>query len=140
MLSFIVALGLSTLSFTTAAVSPSSLAVSITPIANTVGSIDDVTLSAIISNPTTEDIKVLKYGTVLDDLPVSVLKTYSAPHLPILISHLQTRSFVVTKGGKNVEFTGIRVSLIYLASRYILLNHKRPSTRSVWTRGMRTHM
>ncbi|KAK1222803.1 hypothetical protein PQX77_014330 [Marasmius sp. AFHP31] len=52
------------------------------------GSADDLQFSATIENTGSETVKILKYGTILDDLP--------------------TRSFKVTKDGEEVSFTGIK--------------------------------
>jgi deuterolysin len=71
-----------------AAPSPSSLKVSVTPVATTAKS-KDISLSATVTNPTSEDIKFVRFGSVLDTLP--------------------TRSFKVTKDGKEVTFAGMRV-------------------------------
>lgn len=54
-----------------------------------VASVADLTFTAAITNTGSEDVKVLKYGTILDSLP--------------------TRSFTVTKDGANVAFTGVKV-------------------------------
>lgn len=57
-----------------------------------VSSIDDLTISATVTNTGSEAVKILKYGTVLDD-------------------KLPTKSFVVTKDGEPVSFTGVKVCL-----------------------------
>lgn len=67
------------------------LAVKLLTPTTSVNSIEDLTLVAEVTNTGTEDVKVLKYGTVLDD-------------------QLPTRAFTVTKDGVDVPFTGIRVS------------------------------
>ena len=59
--------------------------------AESVTSIDDVKITAAVTNTGSEAVKVLKYGTVLD-------------------SQLPTRSFHVTKDDADVAFTGIKVS------------------------------
>ncbi|KAJ7063891.1 Metalloprotease [Mycena amicta] len=62
-----------------------------TPKAN-LGSIDSLVLTAAVTNNGPEDVRVLKYGTVLDaDLP--------------------TRSFTVTRDGTVVPFTGIKLTV-----------------------------
>jgi deuterolysin len=65
-----------------------SLIVSISPLANSFKS-SEVKLNATVSNPTGEDIKVIRIESILDDLP--------------------TYSFKATKDGKNVDFSGIHV-------------------------------
>lgn len=94
MLSSVLLLGLSLA--TASLASPSRrgaafLTVTVTPSAPSVESISELSFQASVHNPTDQEIKVLKYGTVLDTLP--------------------TRSFVVTKDGKEVDFSGIRVCL-----------------------------
>lgn len=55
---------------------------------NSVSSVDDILLTAVVSNPTTEDVKVVKLGSILDaDAP--------------------TKSFKVKKGDVDVPFIGI---------------------------------
>ncbi|EEB95326.1 hypothetical protein MPER_05717, partial [Moniliophthora perniciosa FA553] len=53
-------------------------------------SIDDLKLTVVVTNLGEEDVKVLKYGTVLDD-------------------SLPTRAFTVTKDGIEVPFVGMRL-------------------------------
>lgn len=65
------------------------LTVKVSGPASSVNSIDDLSFTASVTNTGAEDVKVLKYGTVLDSLP--------------------TRSFTVTKDGEEVDFTGIKV-------------------------------
>jgi len=60
-----------------------------------VDSVDDLKLTATISNSGTETVKILKYGTILDD-------------------KLPTKSFVVTKDDEAVKFTGIMVCYYFL--------------------------
>ncbi|KAF5335624.1 hypothetical protein D9758_014803 [Tetrapyrgos nigripes] len=57
-----------------------------------VTSIDELKFTASVTNNGAESVKVLKYGTVLDN-------------------GLPTRSFTVTKDGADVSFTGIKVSV-----------------------------
>lgn len=58
-----------------------------------VHSIGEITVVASVTNTGSEDVKVLKYGTVLDgDLP--------------------TRSFVVSKDGAEADFVGVRVRIL----------------------------
>lgn len=65
------------------------LTVKLNAVSSSVASIEDVIITAVVSNPTTEDIKVLKFASLLDDLP--------------------TKSFGVRKGSDDVVFTGIEV-------------------------------
>lgn len=65
-----------------------SLTVSVTPAAASFKS-SEVKLTATVSNPTDQDIKVIKFGTVLDDLP--------------------TYTFKATKDDQELGFSGIRV-------------------------------
>jgi deuterolysin len=58
--------------------------------AASVGSIDDLKFTASIKNTGSEAVKILKYGTILDE-------------------KLPTKSFTVTKDGVTVPFTGIKV-------------------------------
>jgi deuterolysin len=51
--------------------------------------IDDLKLTATVTNTGAEPIKLLKYGTVLDEL--------------------LTRSFKVMKDGQDVKFTGVKI-------------------------------
>ncbi|KAF7322005.1 Neutral protease 2 [Mycena kentingensis (nom. inval.)] len=73
------------------ALSPSDLKVSIKAVESTVASVEDIVITTIVSNPTTEDIRVIGKNNVLDG---------SA-----------TRSFAVTKDDGSVMFTGIRSTL-----------------------------
>jgi deuterolysin len=57
-----------------------------------VDSIDAITLTAVVTNNADTDIKVLKYGTILD---------FDGP----------TKSFVVTKDGQEAAFTGVKLSV-----------------------------
>ena len=66
------------------------LTVSVAGPATNVSSIADLKFTASVTNTGADDLKVLKYGTVLDD-------------------KLPTRSFVVTKDGEAVTFTGVKV-------------------------------
>jgi len=72
-----------------AAPAPGSLKVSVTS-APSFKSNKDIVLKATVTNPTSEPIKFIKYGSVLDELP--------------------TRSFQVTKDGQTVNFEGVRVT------------------------------
>ncbi|KAK7020086.1 hypothetical protein R3P38DRAFT_3358856 [Favolaschia claudopus] len=69
-----------------------SLSVELSAAADSFNSVTDLVLTATVSNNGAQSIKVLKYGTILDgDLP--------------------TRSFTVTRDDKEVEFTGIKISV-----------------------------
>ncbi|TFK69406.1 Metalloprotease [Pluteus cervinus] len=60
--------------------------------AASVSSVEDLKFTATVSNSGSEDVRVLKYGTILDD-------------------KLPTRSFKVTKDGEAVPFTGIKLQV-----------------------------
>ncbi|KAJ7486786.1 Metalloprotease [Mycena latifolia] len=69
-----------------------TLSVELSSPSSSVNSVADLLLTAAVTNTGAEDIKVLKYGTILDaDLP--------------------TRSFTVTRDGTVVPFTGIKLSV-----------------------------
>ncbi|KAK7028941.1 hypothetical protein VNI00_014781 [Paramarasmius palmivorus] len=69
-----------------------TLSVTVTgPSTNAVDSVDGLTLTAEVTNNGAEAIKLLKYGTILDDLP--------------------TRSFAVSKNGSTVPFTGVKLQV-----------------------------
>lgn len=68
-----------------------NLKVSVAGPSGSVNSIDDLKFTASVTNTGSEAVKIMKYGTVLD-------------------GKLPTRSFTVTKDGKEVAFTGIKVS------------------------------
>jgi len=70
-----------------------ALTVSVAAPAANVTSVEDLKLVAEVTNTGAEDLKVFKYGTVLDNA-------------------LPTKSFVVTKDGETVAFQGIRVRSI----------------------------
>ncbi|KAF9553538.1 Metalloprotease [Agrocybe pediades] len=57
-----------------------------------VDSVDELKLTATVTNTGAEAVRILKYGTVLDE-------------------KLPTKSFVVTKDGQAVKFTGIKLSV-----------------------------
>ena len=65
------------------------LAVVVNPPAATVSSIEDLVFTAEVTNTGPSAVKVLKYATILDELP--------------------TRSFEVTKDGASVPFVGVKV-------------------------------
>lgn len=58
--------------------------------AGSVNSVDDLKFTASVTNGGSEAVKILKYGTILDE-------------------KLPTKSFKVTKAGEAVAFTGIKV-------------------------------
>ncbi|TRM67414.1 Deuterolysin metalloprotease family-domain-containing protein [Schizophyllum amplum] len=58
---------------------------------SSVASLDELSLTATVTNTNSEDVKILKYGTVLDSLP--------------------TRSFFVSKDDAEVPFAGVKVSV-----------------------------
>ncbi|KAI0717607.1 Deuterolysin metalloprotease family-domain-containing protein, partial [Cerioporus squamosus] len=57
-----------------------------------VHSIDDIKVTAAVTNTGSEDVKVLKFGTILDN-------------------HYPTRSFTVSKDGLVANFTGIKLQI-----------------------------
>ncbi|KAJ7078017.1 Metalloprotease [Mycena belliarum] len=69
-----------------------SLSVVVSGPSSSVSSVTDLLLTAAVTNNGAEDIKVLKYGTVLD-------------------SELPTRSFTVTRNGTVVSFMGVKLSV-----------------------------
>ncbi|KAL0062451.1 hypothetical protein AAF712_010663 [Marasmius tenuissimus] len=62
------------------------LKVAVNAVSSSVSSIDDIVLTAVVSNPTDKDIRVIRTNNVLDNLP--------------------TKSFSVTKDDQKVTFTG----------------------------------
>ncbi|KAH8802021.1 hypothetical protein DL96DRAFT_775400 [Flagelloscypha sp. PMI_526] len=60
--------------------------------ANDVSSIADLKVDATVANVSPEDVKILKYGTVLDN-------------------NLPTKSFTLTKNGTDVAFIGARIQV-----------------------------
>ncbi|KAL0950392.1 hypothetical protein HGRIS_010352 [Hohenbuehelia grisea] len=90
-LSFI-ALGLAGTALATPFKRSGGLSVKVSGPAASVESIDELKLTAEITNTGSEDVKVLKYGTILDD-------------------KLPTRSFSITKDGSAVPFTGIKMQV-----------------------------
>ncbi|KAK6977076.1 hypothetical protein R3P38DRAFT_557517 [Favolaschia claudopus] len=104
------------LSFTAVALALSSgdLRVSLKPVSSSVNSIDDIVLTAVVSNPTDQDIRVIAKNNVLDNSATS--------------------SFAVSKGEDGVLFTGVRTTLdlsadaLYVtipAGSSIAVNHTR---------------
>ena len=57
-----------------------------------VNSIDDIKVTAAVTNTGSEALKILKFGTVLD-------------------SEMPTRSFTVSKDGAVADFTGIKLQI-----------------------------
>ncbi|TFL03478.1 Deuterolysin metalloprotease family-domain-containing protein [Pterulicium gracile] len=74
---------------TALALSSGDLTVKLSAVSPTVSSIDDIILTAVVSNPTSEDIRFVKFNSVLDELP--------------------TKSFKVKKGDVDVTFSGVDV-------------------------------
>ncbi|KAK7449289.1 hypothetical protein VKT23_013432 [Stygiomarasmius scandens] len=70
----------------------SNLVVNVAGPSANISSVDDLKFTASVTNNGLESVKILKYGTVLDD-------------------GLPTQSFGVTKDGAEVPFTGIRVQV-----------------------------
>jgi len=81
------------LSLTTLALGLSNgdLKVSVKPLQAVVNSIEDIVISAIITNPTDHDIRIFAKNNVLD-------------------ASTTTISFMVSKDGKDLLLTGIQVS------------------------------
>ncbi|KAG5650070.1 hypothetical protein H0H81_000892, partial [Sphagnurus paluster] len=71
------------------------LKVSLKAVHSSVKSIDDIVISAVVSNPTNKDIRVISKNNILD--PTA------------------TKSFTVSKGGKDVLFEGIRATYDFSA-------------------------
>jgi len=69
-----------------------NLKVSVAGPSGAVNSVDDLKFTASVTNTGSEAVKILKYGTILD-------------------GKLPTRSFTVTKDGKEVAFTGIKMTI-----------------------------
>ncbi|KDQ31697.1 hypothetical protein PLEOSDRAFT_1081187 [Pleurotus ostreatus PC15] len=88
----VLTLGLASTAFATPFKRSGGLTVKLSTPTTSVDSIEDLTLVAEVTNTGTEDVKVLKYGTVLDN-------------------RLPTRAFAVTKDGVDVPFTGIRIQV-----------------------------
>ncbi|EPQ52527.1 Metalloprotease [Gloeophyllum trabeum ATCC 11539] len=87
----LVTLSLGALALASPAKRAQALSVSLTG-PTSVESIDELKLTATVKNTGAEEVKILKYGTVLDaDTP--------------------TRSFVISKDGVAANFTGIKISL-----------------------------
>jgi len=84
------------LSLTTLALglSVGDLKVSVKALQADVDSIDDIVISAIVTNPTDRDIRVFAKNNVLD-------------------GSTTTTSFTVSKDGKDLFFTGIQVRATY---------------------------
>ncbi|OBZ67072.1 Peptidyl-Lys metalloendopeptidase [Grifola frondosa] len=79
------------LSFATPAKRVPALEVSLTA-PTIVNSIQDINVTAAVTNTGSDPLKILKYGTVLD-------------------SDLPTHSFIVSKDGVTADFTGIRIQV-----------------------------
>jgi len=96
------ALSLASLCLTSPVKRFGSVTVDIVGPSGTISSIDDLKLTATVTNTGAETVKILKYGTILDE-------------------KLPTKSFVVTKNGKTVPFSGIKVSWILFYSFSVLV-------------------
>ncbi|KAJ2915629.1 hypothetical protein MD484_g4804, partial [Candolleomyces efflorescens] len=68
------------------------LTVELSTPSSSISSIEGLTVVATVTNTGTEPVRLLKYGTVLDD-------------------KLPTKSFLVSKDGEAVAFTGVKVSV-----------------------------
>ncbi|RPD55117.1 Metalloprotease [Lentinus tigrinus ALCF2SS1-7] len=90
-LAFITLATSAVLSLATPAKRAPALEVSVTA-PTEVHSIDDIKVTAAVTNTGSEDVKVLKFGTVLDN-------------------HYPTRSFTVSKDGLVANFTGIKLQI-----------------------------
>lgn len=66
------------------------LVVEVSAPAASINSVNDLTFTASVKNTGSDAVKILKYGTILDE-------------------KLPTKSFTVTKDGAAVPFTGIKV-------------------------------
>ncbi|KAJ7175227.1 hypothetical protein C8R43DRAFT_1201946 [Mycena crocata] len=88
---------LATLCFATAALAAprtgtGTLSIVLSSAQSAVNSIADIVINAAVTNTGADDIKVLKYGTVLD-------------------TALPTQAFTVTRNGSVIPFTGIKVTV-----------------------------
>ncbi|KAF5340178.1 hypothetical protein D9758_014978 [Tetrapyrgos nigripes] len=77
------------------------LTVKLTPASSSISSIDDLKLVAEVTNTGSEEVKVLKYSTILDSLP--------------------TRSFSVSKNGTDIAFTGIKATVKDVNAAFITI-------------------
>ena len=82
---------------------PGALDVSLSTPSNRVASASDLRIVATVKNTGDEDLKILKYGTVLD-------------------SEHPTRSFTVSKDGKDVPFTGTTVCALAFPTLCVVVN------------------
>ncbi|KAK0196240.1 Metalloprotease [Armillaria mellea] len=92
MLTSLITLSLALSTFASPYKRDAGLSVSLSGPASNVTSIDDLKFTATVTNTGSESVKILKYGTILDD-------------------SLPTQSFTVTNGGETVNFTGIKTSV-----------------------------
>lgn len=88
--------------------STNELKVTVKAIHSKVDAVDDIIISAIVTNPTDSDIRVIAKNNILDDGPTS--------------------SFVVSKGGADLLFTGIRVGGCHFFGYNILTRNVFQST------------
>jgi hypothetical protein len=82
---------------------PGALDVSLSTPSNKVASTPDLRIVATVKNTGDKDLKILKYGTVLD------------------IEH-PTRSFIISKDGKDVPFTGTTVCALAFPTFCVVVN------------------
>ncbi|RDB20163.1 Neutral protease 2 MEP8 [Hypsizygus marmoreus] len=87
-----IAVCLATSAFATPLKRFDGLTVELTGPSGSVSSVDELKFTATVSNAGVEDVKILKYATILDD-------------------KLPTRSFTVTKDGATVPFKGVKLSV-----------------------------
>ncbi|SJL15566.1 uncharacterized protein ARMOST_19067 [Armillaria ostoyae] len=92
MLTSLITLSLALSGFASPYKRSTSLSVSLSGPATNITSIDALKFTATVSNTGSKAAKILKYGTILDDI-------------------LPTRSFTVTKDGETVPFTGIKLTV-----------------------------
>ena len=76
---------------------PGGLEISLSTPANTVTSVSEIRVVAVVKNVGDDDLTIRKSGTVLDNRET-------------------TQSFIVTKDGKDVPFTGFKVCAHFLPS------------------------
>lgn len=87
----LITLGLGALAYASPAKRAQALSVSLTG-PSSVNSVGELKLTAAVKNAGAEDVKILKYGTVLD-------------------GNLPTRSFRISKDGQKAKFTGAKISV-----------------------------
>ncbi|KAG5644805.1 hypothetical protein DXG03_007627 [Asterophora parasitica] len=87
-----VALGLASVAFATPSKRFDGLTVELSGPPDTVHSVSNLKFKAVVKNGGSEDVKIFKYSTILDD-------------------RLPTKSFSVTKDGKTVPFRGVKLQV-----------------------------